>query len=144
MNATQIAREREGQKMNVNQLIESYLRSSQVQGKTKATLKWYQRRLGHFAKFLVANSHSMLIRDLNRDDGERYVMGLMQQDTKWAEHPNQKPMKGELSKHTIHGHVRAVRALTNWALIQGLLMDDPFASMPVPKLPKLLYEILAQ
>ena len=65
MNATQIAREREGQKMNIDQLIESYLRSSQVQGKTKATLKWYQRRLSHFAKFLA--KRSMIKRQLAKE-----------------------------------------------------------------------------
>ena len=144
MRAIANARETEGQKMNLKQLIENYTRYCKVQGKTKATLKWYERRLGRFLKFMEGSGHSMLAKDVSMADGERYVMQLMGQNQKWAEHPFQKPTDGELSKYTVHGHVRAIRALTNWAYQQGYYADDPFANLPVPKLPKLLYEILTE
>jgi len=124
-------RESEGQKMNLKQLIENYTRYCKVQGKTKATLKWYERRLGRFLKFMESSGHSMLVKDVSMADGERHVMQLLGQSQKWAEHPFQKPTEGELSKYTVHGHVRAIRALTNWAYQQGYYPDDPFANLPV-------------
>ena len=124
-------RESEGQKMNLKQLIENYTRYCKVQGKTKSTLKWYERRLGRFLKFMEASGHSMLVKDVSMADGERHVMQLLGQSQKWAEHPFQKPTEGELSKYTVHGHVRAIRALTNWAYQQGYYPDDPFANLPV-------------
>lgn len=130
--------------MNLRQLIESYLRSSQIAGKTSATLKWYQRRLGYFVSFLESGGHSMLVKDLTLADGERYVFGLMEQTSKWADHPNHKPVAAKLSRFTIVGNVRAIRALTNWACEQELMPINPFRKLPIPRAPKLLLEILTE
>ena len=97
--------------MDLHMLIESYLRSSQIAGKTSATLTWYNRRLGYFVTFLKSQKHSLLLKDLTLADGERYVLSLMQQTSKWMDHPNHRPVESKLSGFTIVGHVRAVRAL---------------------------------
>ena len=60
MRANTTAREIEGRKMNLQQLIENYTRYCKVQGKTKSTLKWYERRLGRFIRFLTSAKHSLL------------------------------------------------------------------------------------
>ena len=144
MNSTLNIRAKEGQKMTLDQLIESYLRACKLQSKTTATLKWYVRRLGHFKAFVQTQGSAMMAKDLALDDGERYVIALMEQNHRWPQHPYSPPKAGSLSKFTVHGHVRAIRALTNWATLNGYLQEDPFARLPVPKLPKKLIEILSE
>ena len=144
MNSTLNIRAKEGQKMTLDQLIESYLRACKLQGKTAATLKWYVRRLGHFKAFVQTQGSAMMAKDLALGDGERYVIALMEQNHRWPQHPYSPPKAGSLSKFTVHGHVRAIRALTNWATLNGYLQEDPFARLPVPKLPKKLIEILSE
>jgi site-specific recombinase XerD len=128
--------------MDMHQLVEGYLRSSTIAGKSSATLTWYQRRLGSFVAYLVSHKHSMKVKDLTLADGEGYVLSLMQQSHKWQHHPNQKPVAAKLSSFTIIGHVRAIRALSNWALDNSLLTLDPFRTLPIPKAPKLLLDVL--
>ena len=132
-------RAKEGQMMTIQQLVEVYLRAGRLEGKTAATLKWYVRRLNQFVRFLVSRQHSMSVRDLKAEDAEEYIAQLMEQEQKWVNHPNQKAKKGKLSMYTIHGHVRALRALGSWTHQQGYLPEDPFFNLPIPKLPKLLY-----
>ncbi len=111
-------------------------------GKSADTITWYTRRLGQFKRFLESRGHSMLIADLQLEDGEAYVAKLMDQNERWPGHPNQKGHQGQkLSAHTIHGHVRALRALTHWAFDEHYLAEDLFARLPVPKLPKLMIQI---
>ena len=144
MSSTQNIRIKEGQKMTLEQLIDSYLRTCKLQGKTTATLKWYVRRLGHFKTFMQAKGHSMMAKDIELGDGEQYVIALMDQNHRWPQHPYSPPKPGGLSKFTVHGHVRAIRALMNWAMLNGYLKEDPFARLPVPKLPKKLIEVLSE
>lgn len=123
--------------MKVDQLIQLYLRTGKLEGKTESTLIWYRRRLGQFERFLQSRSHSMLLSELRQEDGEAYIAALMEQDERWQDHPNQKGHKGEkLSLYTIHGHAAVLRALSNWACQQNYLEEDPFENLPLPKVPK--------
>lgn len=135
----------EGLKMKVDQLVQLYLRTGKLEGKTAMTQTWYERRLGQFVRFLQARGHSMQVSDLRLDDGETYITGLMEQDERWAGHAFQKGHKGEkLSLYTIRGHASVLRALTRWATDQNYLEEDPFEHLPVPKVPKLEKEILSE
>jgi site-specific recombinase XerD len=131
--------------MTLDQLIQLYLRTGKLEGKTDMTLTWYTRRLGQFKRFLEARGHSMQVSQLKLEDGEAYIASLMEQDERWAGHPNQKGHKGQkLSLYTIHGHARVLRALTHWAYEENYLDEDPFERLPVTKVPKLEIEILTE
>jgi len=133
----------EGRKMKVDQLVQLYLRTGKLEGKTESTLTWYTRRLGQFERFLRERGHSMLVADLRLEDGEAYIASLMEQDGRWSGHPYHKGHEGQkLSYYTIHGHAAALRALARWAYDQHYLVEDPFAHLPVPKVPKLEKDIL--
>ena len=129
--------------MDIKQLIEHFVRTGQIEGKSPQTLLWYQRRLGAFENYLCQMKHSLRVTQLTQADAERYIAYLMNRDTRWENHPYHKPDVGQrLSINTIQGHVRALRAFSNWATEQGYLQGDVFKKLPVPKLPKRLYEIL--
>lgn len=129
--------------MDLNQLIEHFLRSGQIAGKSPATTLWYQNRLSAFAEYLRSHGHSLRIPDLTQADAERYIADLMSRTARWENHPHHKPQAGRgLSRSTIQGHTRAIRTLSAWARKQGYLAHDVFHTVPLPKLPKTLYEVL--
>ena len=131
--------------MDLDQLIEYFVRSGHIEGKSPATTAWYQIRLSGFATFLKESGHSLRITQLKQADAERYIAHLMSRTTRWEKHPYHKPDGSRgLSKSTIQGHVRALRTLSAWATKQRYLPEDVFHSVPVPKLPKTLYEILSE
>ena len=141
----QRTREKEGQSMTLEQLIDHFLRSGKIEGKSAATLEWYKFRLARFIAYLRSQSHSLLITQVVQHDGERYITSLIEQKVRWGNHPHHKPHEGEgLSMHTVHSHVRAIRSLMNWAVDQQYLPSSPFVKLPVPRLPKRLYEILTE
>ena len=145
MNTRRTLNRQVGLKMKIDQLVQLYLRTGKLEGKTEMTQTWYERRLGQFQRFLAARGHSMLVSELRLDDGEAYIASLMEQDERWAGHPFQKDHKGQkLSLYTIRGHASVLRALTRWATEQSYFEEDPFEHLPVPKVPKLEKEILTE
>lgn len=134
---------KEAKLMNLSQLVEHFVRHGQIAGKSDQTSHWYVRRLGAFESYLKKQGHSLRVTQLTLGDAERYIGFLLSKDTRWADHPYHKPDVGQrLSMTTIHGHVRSLRTLSRWAFDQGYLQTDVFQKLPVPKLPKRLYEIL--
>jgi site-specific recombinase XerD len=135
----------EGKRMDMPKLIEIFIRSGRIANKSQQTLMWYQRRLTQFVDFLKDHDHSLQIADILKADGEAYIEFLMNRTSRWQHHPYHKPQTGKgLSTFTIHGHVRAIRALTHWAKDEGYLPNDPFQKLPLPKLPERLYEIYSE
>lgn len=135
----------EGKQMDLIMLIEHYIRSGRIAGKSPQTLLWYEKRLRQFTDYLRREGHSMRAQDLHREDGEGYIDDLMNRTALYQSHPHHTPVEGgKLSPHTIHGHVRAIRALTHWASEEQYLLEDPFERLPLPKLPKKLYDILSE
>jgi site-specific recombinase XerD len=120
--------------MDLNQLIEHFLRSGQIAGKNPATTLWYQNRLSGFAEYLRSHGHSLRIPDLTQADAERYIADLMSRTARWENHPHHKPQAGRgLSRSTIQGHTRAIRTLSAWARKQGYLQElrlCPFVQEP--------------
>ena len=57
----QRTREKEGQIMTLEQLIDHFLRSGKIEGKSEATLEWYKFRLARFVAYLRSQNHSLLI-----------------------------------------------------------------------------------
>ncbi len=134
-----------GKQMDVPKLVESYVRAGRIRNKSVQTLTWYERRLGQFVEFLKCEGHSLRVVDITKADGEAYIEHLMNRTARWQNHPHHKPQTERgLSTFTIHGHVRAIRALTHWAKEEGYLQSDPFEKLPPPKLPERLYEIYSE
>lgn len=131
--------------MDVPKLVESFVRSGRIANKSQNTLIWYERRLAQFVAFLQNAGHSMRGVDVTKADGEAYIEHLMNRTSRWDGHPFQKAQtSGGLSPFTIHGHVRALRAMTRWAKDEGYLPFDPFEKLRPPKLPIRLYEIYTE
>ena len=81
--------------MTLEQLIDHFLRTGKIEGKSEATLAWYRFRLARFVAYLRAQRHSLFIVQLTQHDGERYITSLLEQKVRWGDHPHHKPHEGE-------------------------------------------------
>ncbi len=95
------------------------------------TLTWYHARLRQLAAFLGdIELESVTIHDLRR-----YRAHLVNRSERWAGHPGKPTQPGGLSVHTVHGHLRAVRAFFRWCHREGLVQCNPAERLEMPPLP---------
>lgn len=60
----------------------------------------------------------------------------LQHCRRYVSHPFTKPQPQKLSGHTVNGYMRALRAFWSWLSREGLITENPFDKLKVPKAPK--------
>lgn len=110
--------------------VKAFLKARSADGLKPATLKWYAARLESAA------DHFQGVRlDLVEVEGLRqYVNGLYARTARYQDAPQRKAIPGGLSDHTIHGHLRALRAFFKWCTVEYQLPADPMKRIRLPKL----------
>jgi len=130
--------------MPLDRLIEYFVLTKQMEGRSPKTTEWYAGMLGQFDRFLVKEGHSRRVGDLTLEDGRDYIAFLEGRTTRFADHPITPTQKGGLSVHTIRGHVRALKSLGTWLMEEGYTEINLFERLVLPKAPKRLIEILTE
>ncbi len=128
----------------VDRLIEYFVLTKQMEGRSAKTVEWYTGMLGQFYKFLSSDGHSTAIRDLMLEDGRDFIAFLQGRTTRFENHPYAPPQEGGLSVHTIRCHVRALRSFGTWLAEEGYTETNLFEWLVLPKAPKSLVEILTE
>lgn len=90
---------------------------------TPASRRWFQSRLGAFIEW-AAHQGITEIEDVTAPLVRRYI-----------EHRRTAPSKTgqSLSSHTLHGHVRAIKDLLNWAVREDLVDEEVVRRIDLPK-----------
>ncbi|GAG34773.1 unnamed protein product, partial [marine sediment metagenome] len=65
----------------VDRLIEYFVLTKKVEGRSAKTVEWYTGMLGQFYKFLSSDGHSTCIRDLMLEDGRDFCFPTRSHDT---------------------------------------------------------------
>lgn len=91
---------------------------------TPSSWAWYGSRLGAFVSWATAQGCTD-IETLTAPLIRRYIDERRTTPTQRDGHP--------LSSHTLHGHVRAIRALLNWASREDLLDERVVRRVALPK-----------
>jgi site-specific recombinase XerD len=128
----------------MDRLIEYFVLTKQIEGKSPRTTEWYAGMLGQFDRFLVAAGHSRHVGDLALEDGRDYITFLQGRTTRFDDHPYAPTQEGSLSVYTIRGHVRALKSLGTWLAQEGYTEGNLFGRLVLPKAPKCLIEILTE
>ena len=122
--------------MLVSKALEAFLLSYQG-SKSPATLDWYQRRLSSLIKFLDSSEGgSASIEHVTTNSLRLWRVHLMEQKTRWADHPMRETRAGGLSLWTLHGYLRAARHFFKWLADEGILTANPAIRLELPRLPK--------
>ena len=131
---------RERMESRLPDLIESFLATKQVEGRSPKTISWYRANLTRFSEYA---GHPAL-KDLTVDLARRFVAHLQSKTVRYEGHPKHPERKGGLSPYTIHGYVRTLKAFASWLQEEGLTSSNIFSRLKRPKLPKPMIEILSK
>jgi len=102
--------------MLLSEAIAKFLLACRADGLAARTVESYAYRL----KRLEAGLGNMDLSNVSTDDLRAYAADLYNSD---------------LSIHTIHGYIRALKRLFNWLASEGLLSDNPARRVRLPRLP---------
>lgn len=114
--------------MLLTEAIERLLIATRADGRSPGTVEAYRRKLKPLVDFLGDVS----VEAITTDDLRRYIAHLMDQSTRWADHPKHKERVGGLSPFTIAGHIRAVKRLFNWLEAEGVIAGNPARRIKTP------------
>ncbi len=115
--------------MRLSEAITELLEATKSAGRTPATIRSYERSLYP----LLAWLGDVAIESITTRDLRRYIGTLWDRSTKWANHPGLAEVEGGLSKATIASHVKAIRRLFRWLMLEGELDINPAARLEIPK-----------
>lgn len=122
-------------------LIDLFVLSKQIEGRSQKTLTWYRSNLNCFAEF-VTNGSPATLQDATLDEARSFVAYLQGRTTRYESHSLRPVKQGGLSAHSIHGYVRSLKAFGSWLSEDGYAGKHPFARLKPPKLPETMIEIL--
>lgn len=123
-------------------LIDLFVVSRQIEGKSKKTTEWYRANLNKFAEF-ATNGHAPTLADLSLEQGRAFVAHLQGRTMRYEGHGSRPAEAGTLSPHTVHAYVRTLRAFGSWLLEEGYASSNIFQRLKPPKLPETMIEILS-
>lgn len=100
---------------------------------TPASRQWYRLRLGAFTVWL---------RDQGITELESITAPLVRRYVEYRRTAISPRIGKPVDTHTLHGHVRAIKALLNWGAAEGLLDDRLPRRITLPKRAQKLLPIL--
>ena len=123
-------------------LIDLYILSKQIEGRSAKTLTWYRANLERFAGFMT-NGHEPTLSEVSLDDARAFIGHLQGRTTRYEDHEMRPAKEGGLSPHSVHAYVRTLKAFGNWLCAEGYVSSHPFERLKPPKLPETMIEILS-
>ncbi len=140
---TQEVRRRQRMETTIGQAIEMFVVAKETEGRSQKTTVWYRNMLTRFAGYLDHGLDTRL-RDITVTEARSFVATLQSKTMLYEEHPFLQPREGGLSPQTIHGYVRAIKALGSWLQEEGVTNHNLFGQVKRPKLPQPVIQILTE
>lgn len=122
-------------------LIEMFCATKQTEGKSPKTISWYHSFLARFADFAGPEAR---LKEFSLDQVRHYILELQNRDTRYENSPKQATKEGGLSPHTVHAHVRALKAFSSWLYEEGFTTKNTLSRLKPPKLPQTIIDILTE
>jgi site-specific recombinase XerD len=123
-------------------LIELFILSKQIEGRSPKTLSWYQANLERFANFMT-NGHAPTLHEITLDQARAFVAHLQGKTTRFDDHHMRPTKEGGLSPHSVHAYVRTLKTFGSWLVEEGYVEVHPFERLKAPKLPETMIEVLS-
>lgn len=97
---------------------------------TDPTRDWYQRSLKSLVQFLG----NVKVDTITTSDLRRWRASLLNQESRWSDHPTRPETKGKLSLNTVASRITALRGFFSWLVDEGVLDSNPAARIKPPGL----------
>jgi integrase/recombinase XerD len=115
--------------MTVSAAIDDFLIAAEADGASRSTVRWYRAILKPFAKQLG----SYQLEEVTTNMIRRYIVDLRNRDNRYEGGISTRPTaQGGLSPESVNGHVRALKRLWAWAVVEYRLTADPMAGIRRP------------
>ena len=122
-------------------LIDRFVATKKVEGRTPKTCSWYRQMLSQFSDFAGPDK---TLNQVTIDDARAFVAFLQEQDSRYQDHPYRNEVEGGLSSATINAHVRSLKVLSSWLRQEGYTGTDLFGRLKRPKIPKTIIQVLSE
>lgn len=123
---------------SLDSAIMEYILLCRIEGKSPKTIRWYRQKLDYFGHFLRQKGLPAALEEINRSTIRAFIDHLLSGVKAGENNPCRPTEDKPLSKHTVHGYVRTLRAFFSWVIREGLLEKNPMRGVKNPKLPRLL------
>jgi hypothetical protein len=91
----------------LEQLAMYFQVSNRAEGKSPATIRWYEQNIALFVSFLNDTGHSTAVRDVGLIEAREFILSLQAQTTRFATNPFTPTREQHLSSHSINTAARA-------------------------------------
>lgn len=92
-------------------VIDLYIVSKQIDGRSAKTLGWYRDNLERFAEF-TSNGSEATLREVSLDNACAFIGHLQGRTTRYDDHESRPVKEGGLSPHSVHAYVRTLKAFS--------------------------------
>jgi len=123
-------------------LIDYYEVCNKSEGKSQRTITWYSANLRQFHDFLKSRQLPNVVDRIDVKMVREYINYLLGRK-RFVSHRNCRIYRELLSRATVHGHVRTLKAFFRWLLREGLVKVDISANLRLPKIPNKIISTLS-
>jgi site-specific recombinase XerD len=116
-------------------LLVGYRLSAQSEGKSANTIALVEASTRYLCEFLNDHGLSTAINEIHAAELRGFIVAL-QNRQRFAHHPLTKPQEECLSGHTVNAYARSLRAFFSWTEVEGLIEENPFTRIRIPRAPK--------
>lgn len=111
-------------------IFDTYNRSD---GKSPATLRWYNEVLNIFLSWLIETGRPVTLGSINEDTVREFIIWL-----------KERPVNGhEMRVYTVNNRVRALRAFFNWLYRKEYTPTHLLQGLKPPRLPQVMVDTLS-
>lgn len=131
------------EQLTLRDLIGYWEFHNRTEGKSRATIAWYNHTLGKFERFLQEDVEPVLMADVGEPEVRSYI-AYLQQKHKWSE-TDRCPTSAELiTPGGIQNRVRALKAFFNWLHREGYTKTYRLERLSNYKVPSHVVDVLSE
>jgi len=123
------------QKTDLGYLIYGYALCARSEGKSANYISLVTASVRFLLDYIKANDISSDVLDITAHHLRGFILHLHSVN-RFATHPFAKPQDTKLTGHTINTYMRSLRAFWSWLKDEGIIKDNPFSLLRIPKAPK--------
>lgn len=121
-------------KTTLSHLVRIFEIHNLTEGKSPATVKWYNDVLGLFIRWFEEEERSTALEDITETEVREYILHLQ----------GRPGVRGKTSSHTVSNRVRAIRAFFAWLPRAGFADSHLLKNLKVPKTAERIVEPLTK
>ena len=120
---------------DLKKLAEGYTLCAHAEGKSEKTIIGNVSAVMYLERYLSSQNLSTQVDRIGPSEIRSFILHLKQK-VRFSEHPPTPPQQNRLSDHSVNTYLRAVRAFWSWLMDEGIITDNPFHHVKLPRVTK--------